>query len=171
MAPVGLLFSKNDSGFNSVQNLRWWGFSNCLSFQNVATLLRRLQAQGACAHQSQQSFSLHENNKLEFSSSLVGPRTLTVSFSNRLLPGQGKWSCKCTVSFFSEKQRWKGKVSGWKHSNSSSLAVFTNKCHFIKSIHVSQFEPIAAPSGLYLRNLRPTAATSILGHVPLRASQ
>ena len=120
-------------------------------------------------HQSQQPLSLHRNKKPKFSSSLVSPKTLIRSFSNRLLPEQGKWGCRCTVSFSSKKQRWRGKALGWEHSNSLLLAVLTNKCHSIRSIRVGQ--PITLTSSPDLRNLRISTAPLILELAPNRANQ
>ena len=69
----------------------------------MATLPKRLQIQGACAQQSQQHLSIYGKKKVEFSSSLMSLRTLTISFSNGLLPGQGKWRCAHTISIFLKK--------------------------------------------------------------------
>ena len=126
----------------------------------MAILSRRLQAQGACAHRSQQPLSLHRNKKPEFSSSLVGPRTLTVSFWNIFLLEQGKWGCRCTVLFSSKKQGWRRKALSWEHSNSSLLTILTNKCHSIRSICVGQL--IASILDSYLRNSRSLTALPVL---------
>ena len=56
----------------------------------MVTLPRKLQAQSTCGHQSYQLLLLYGNKKPKFLLSLVGPKAFTVSFSNRLLPGQGK---------------------------------------------------------------------------------
>ena len=69
----------------------------------MAILAKRFQAKGACTHQSQQLLLLYENKKLEFLSSLVGPKALTVSFSNKLLAEQGKWGSRYTVLISLEK--------------------------------------------------------------------
>ena len=169
MAPSGLLFSKNDSGHNSIQNLRWWAFGNYWSLQKIATLPRRLQAQGARAYQSSLPSSLHGNIKPEFSSSLVSQKTLTVLFLNRLFPGHGKWRFRCTILFSSEKQGWRKKASGLEPSNSSLLAIFINKCHSIRSICVGQLiAPISSP---HLQNLFSLTAALILELAPNRANQ
>ena len=44
--------------------------------------------------------------KSELQTSLLGPRALSILFSNQLSPGHGKCSCRCFVKVFPEKPRW-----------------------------------------------------------------
>ena len=107
MALSSFLLTKNDSGQNLIENSQWWAFGHCRGFQNMATLPKRLQTQSFYAHQLQQLTPLHKYKEFELQAGLLGPEAFYVSFLDWLTPKQDEWGCKCTVLFFSEKQRWR----------------------------------------------------------------
>ena len=169
MAPNSLWLTKNNSGQNLTQNSQWWAFGHCWDLLNMAALLKKLQAQSSCAHQSQQSMPLHGYKEFKLQAGPWGSGALQVSFSDWLSLRQGEWGCKCTVLFFSEKQRWKRKALNWEHSNFLLFAVLTNKCHPIRSIHF--FKPITSTSSFYLRNIHASTAPPILKYLLIGTSQ
>ena len=169
MAPGSLLLTKNDFGQNLIQNSWRWAFGHCWGLKNMAALSRRLQTQSSRAHQSQQPTPLHGYKKFELQACLLGPEALQESFSDWLLSRQGKWGCRCTVLFSSEKQGWRRKALDWEHSNSLLFAVLNNKCHPIRSIHF--LKPITSASSPHLRNARASTVPPILEHLPIGASQ
>lgn len=66
----------------------------------MATLVKRMQAQSSYTHQSQQSLLLYGYKKIEVSPNVLGIRAFQVQFSNKLLSGQEKQSCRHLISFF-----------------------------------------------------------------------
>ena len=135
--------------------------------ENMSTQFKTLQAQSLYTYQLQEPLLLYEYKKLKLL--LLGSGALQVSFSDWLLSRQAGWGCRCTISFFLEKQRWKRKALNWKHLNSSLFIVPTNECHLIKSIHF--LKAITFASSPYMRNARAFTALPILKHLPIGASQ
>ena len=169
MAPNSLLLIKNDSSQNLIQNSQWWAFGYYWGLQNMAALPRKLQAWNSCAYQSQKPMPLYGYKEFELLTGPLSPGALQISFSDWLSSRQGEWGCKCTISFSLEKQGWRRKALDWEHSNSSLFAVFTNKCHPIRSIHF--LKPITSASNLYLQNACISIALQILEHLPIGVSQ
>ena len=104
MASNNLLLEKNDTSKNEVQNSWRWAFSYCWSLQDMEALSRRLQTWGPHTHQSQQPPSIYRYEEFELQTSLLGLWALLLLFSNRLLSGQGKQSCRYVVLFLSKNQ-------------------------------------------------------------------
>ena len=82
MASDSILFKENDSSGNTIWDPQRWASSYCRSLQNMAPLLRRLQAWGSCLHRPQQPPSFYEYEEFELPTSPLGPRALLIPFPN-----------------------------------------------------------------------------------------
>ena len=105
MAPSSIFFKKNDSYRDLIQDLQWQVFSYCPSFQDMASLFERLQAQSTYPHRLQQFSLLHGYKKPKLQTSLLGPKGFLISLSNQLLLGQGKCSCKYIIMIFAVESK------------------------------------------------------------------
>ena len=64
----------------------------------MATLLRRLQTWGPRPYKLPQPLSIYGHKEFELQTSLLGSKTFSILFPNRLPPGQGKQNCQCLVT-------------------------------------------------------------------------
>ena len=93
----------------------------------------------------------------------MGPRALSISFSNRLLLVKSQQSCRRVLSLLSEESSQRRWVANWKYLHSSQTTVLIDQCQPFRPQHLSQ--AIATPLSLYLRDVRLAASTTVLGHV------
>ena len=72
----------------------------------MVSLFGRLQTQDACSYRLQQLLSFHGYEKSKLQINPLGPGTLPILFSNQVLLGQSKCSCKYFVEVSTEKLGW-----------------------------------------------------------------
>ena len=145
MASGSVFFEENNSSRNTIWDPRRWAPSYCQSLEDIALLLRRLQAWGSCPHRLQQSLSFYGYKESKLPISPLGPRALSIPFPNRLPPRQGKCSCKCLVTSSSKKLGWGGWAPSWEWPNPSSSAEFIDQCQFSKSQLFCAIAPTSSP--------------------------
>ena len=128
-----------------------------------------MQAQSAYFHRPQQPLSLHGYQEPELQTGPLGPRTLPIPFSNRIPPGQSKYSCRCFVEVFAKKPGWGRWAPSWEWPNLSSFAKFTDQCQLSRA-QSSILSPITPAPSSHLWDLRLTSAPPFLGWPTKRAS-
>ena len=76
----------------------------------MAALSKKLQAQTFYTYQSQQALSLYRYKEFELQTGPLGARALQVSFSDWLLPRQGKCGCNALFCFLWRNEDEKEKL-------------------------------------------------------------
>ena len=103
----------------------------------------------------------------------LSPKIFSIPFSNWLLLEQGKWSCRCFVEIFLEKQGWREWAPSWEWRNFSLLTEFTNQFQLSKTqsfVIIFILPPITPTPSFHLWYLCPTLASTILKWPTKRAS-
>ena len=176
MAPSGLFLQKDDFYRDSIRDSQSGATGYSWSLQDLAALLEKLQIQGPRPHRLQQPPSIHGYEEFELQTGLVGPRTLLIPLSHKLLIGESKWSCRRSILLPPEVNRWGSRSESWKLLDSSSVTKFTdqnqpNKALLFQPQSKANKQLFFFPQGIHLWDSRLPVAVSVLRRTLGRASQ